>query len=62
MKSLAPVAREVLEGLPDYPESHFKQSDHWMGRTISCLIKLGWDEDEVSKRAELMATIIKKEL
>ncbi len=62
IKSLGPVARELAEGLPDYPEGHFKQSDHWMGRTISCLIKLGWGEEEMSKRAELMAAIIKKQL
>jgi 8-amino-3,8-dideoxy-alpha-D-manno-octulosonate transaminase len=62
IKSLGPVARELAEGLPDYPEGHFRQSDHWMGRTISCLIKLGWGEEEMSKRAELMAAIIKKQL
>jgi 8-amino-3,8-dideoxy-alpha-D-manno-octulosonate transaminase len=62
LKSLGPVARELAEGLPDYPEAHFKQSDHWMGRTISCLIKLGWGEEEMSKRAALMAATIKKQL
>lgn len=62
LTSLAPVAKDVLEGMPNFPDGHFKQSDHWMGRTISCLVKLSWGEDEVAKRAEKMATIIKNQL
>ncbi len=62
LESLAPVAKDVLEGMPNYPDGHFKKSDHWMGRTISCLIKLGWNEEVMAERAALMASIIKKQL
>ena len=33
-------------------------SDHYIGRNISCLIKLSWTEEEVKQRAVLMAKCI----
>jgi len=59
LTSLGPLAREVVGGLPDYGDSDFSQSDHWVGRNISCLIKLGWTKEEVAGRAEEMAGILK---
>lgn len=53
-KSLGKLSNEVLEQLPDYTKSDFSASDHWMGRTISCLIKLGWSTEEVEQRAGTM--------
>ncbi|WP_396589710.1 DegT/DnrJ/EryC1/StrS family aminotransferase [Allomuricauda sp. R78024] len=60
LKSLGSLPKEVIDGLPDYSKSDFSASDHWIGRTISCLIKLSWMEDEVHQRAERMAGVIKE--
>jgi len=57
-KSLGKLPNEVVTQLPDYSQSDFSKSDHWMGRAISCLIKLGWSEDEVQKRAATMKEIL----
>jgi 8-amino-3,8-dideoxy-alpha-D-manno-octulosonate transaminase len=35
-------------------------SDHWMGRTISLLIKMGWKREEVEQRAETIARVLTK--
>ncbi|WP_149275666.1 DegT/DnrJ/EryC1/StrS family aminotransferase [Pareuzebyella sediminis] len=57
--SLGPLPNEVKKGLPQYTSTQFYKSDQWVGRTISCLIKLGWSEDEVSQRARKMADIVR---
>ncbi|WP_339705497.1 DegT/DnrJ/EryC1/StrS family aminotransferase [uncultured Kriegella sp.] len=58
-KSLGKLPQETLEGLQDLETFDFSKSDHWVSRNISCLIKLGWSEDEVRQRAEKIAQIIK---
>lgn len=58
LKSLGRLPKEVREALPDYSKADFSASDHWMGRTISCLIKLGWTEAEVEERAKRMVEAI----
>jgi 8-amino-3,8-dideoxy-alpha-D-manno-octulosonate transaminase len=62
LKSLYPVSNEVKEGLKYLQTKSFEQSDHYIGRNISCLIKLSWTEDEVKKRASKMVEIIKEHL
>ncbi|REG84649.1 DegT/DnrJ/EryC1/StrS family aminotransferase [Winogradskyella sediminis] len=57
-KSLFPISKEVREGLEYLQTKTFEQSDHYIGRNISCLIKLSWTEEEVKARAEKMANII----
>ncbi|MEM1260287.1 MAG: DegT/DnrJ/EryC1/StrS family aminotransferase [Bacteroidota bacterium] len=57
-KSLGQLPSEVLERLPDYSKADFSGSDYWMGRTISCLIKLGWTEEEVRLRAKQMVKVL----
>ncbi len=59
-RSLGKLPQEVYDRLPDYSTSDFSKSDHWVGRNISCLIKLGWSEDEVRKRAEKMVMVLDK--
>jgi 8-amino-3,8-dideoxy-alpha-D-manno-octulosonate transaminase len=39
--------------------SDFSKSDQWVGRNISCLIKLGWTDEEVTSRAEKMANVLR---
>ncbi|WP_281543049.1 DegT/DnrJ/EryC1/StrS family aminotransferase [Maribacter aestuarii] len=62
LKSLGKLPEEVKNQLPDYKKSDFSNSDRWMGRTISSLIKLSWTEADVVKRAEKMAGVIKTNL
>ena len=60
LKSLGKLPQEIHKQLPDYTKSDFSKSDYWVGRTISCLIKLGWNEDEVHQRAQKIVEVIKK--
>ncbi len=57
-KSLGKLPEEVVKGLPDYIHADFSASDLWVGRTISCLIKLSWTEAEVKARAKKMVGVI----
>lgn len=57
-KSLGKLPEEVHNQLPDYSKSDFSKSDLWVGRNISCLIKLGWSREEVVKRSELMVAAL----
>ena len=58
LRSLGKLPEELRNGLPDYNTMDTSQSDHWLGRTISVLIKLGWSEQEVQDRAKKMADTI----
>lgn len=58
LKSLGKLPQEVINQLPDYNNTDFSKSDHWMGRTISVLIKLSWTEEEVKARAKKMKEVI----
>lgn len=58
LKTLYPIPQEVREGLKYLHNANFDQSDHFIGRNISCLIKLSWTEEEVKNRAEKMVMVI----
>jgi 8-amino-3,8-dideoxy-alpha-D-manno-octulosonate transaminase len=58
LKSLFPITQEVKDGLKYLKTKSFKQSDHFIGRNISCLIKLSWTQEEVEERAKKMTEII----
>jgi len=62
LKSLFPLSKEVKEGLEYLQTRTFEKSDHYIGRNISCLIKLSWTEEEVKKRADNMVALIKSVL
>ena len=62
LKSLYPISEEVKNGLAYLSTAEFPESDHFIGRNISSLIKLSWTEDEVKNRAAKMADIIKEAL
>ncbi|WP_024771119.1 DegT/DnrJ/EryC1/StrS family aminotransferase [Aquimarina macrocephali] len=57
-KSLSKLSQEIQLGLQKNNRS-FDASDLWMGRTISCLIKLNWTETEVADRASKMVEALK---
>ena len=52
IKSLGNLSSEVKNQMQDLNNTDFSQSDFWMGRTISVLIKIGWTEAQVIERAE----------
>ncbi|WP_299219131.1 DegT/DnrJ/EryC1/StrS family aminotransferase [uncultured Aquimarina sp.] len=52
-KSLNTLSAEQKIGLQKNNQS-FDASDAWIGRTISCLIKVGWSESDVKERASKM--------
>ncbi|WP_452224629.1 DegT/DnrJ/EryC1/StrS family aminotransferase [Lacinutrix chionoecetis] len=57
-KSLFPLSQEIKDSLNKLNSVTFSQSDHYIGRNISCLIKLSWTEEEVKNRAEKMKAAI----
>ncbi len=62
LKSLGPLNKEVEQRLSGVKDLSFPLSDHWMGRNLSCLIKLGWKEEEVQKRGATMRSVLEKVL
>ena len=58
LKTLYPLSSEVKDGLKYLKDKTFEASDHFIGRNISCLIKLSWTEDEVKQRAQKMVDCI----
>ncbi|MEH6537261.1 MAG: DegT/DnrJ/EryC1/StrS family aminotransferase [Psychroserpens sp.] len=58
IKSLFPMSSEIKQGLANLQNKTFEQSDHYIGRNISCLIKLSWTEAEVNERASRMVEVI----
>ncbi|MBT8323678.1 MAG: DegT/DnrJ/EryC1/StrS family aminotransferase, partial [Winogradskyella sp.] len=61
-KSLYPLSTEIRNTLSELNTRDFAQSDHFIGRNLSCLIKLTWTEDEAHQRAKKMREIIEKNL
>lgn len=62
LNSLYPFPQEVVNGLDYLKDAKFPESDHYIGRNISCLIKLSWTEEEVKQRANKMVQAIKASL
>jgi 8-amino-3,8-dideoxy-alpha-D-manno-octulosonate transaminase len=57
-KSIYPLSQSLKDGLSQISTQDFSQSDHYISRNISCLIKIGWTEEQVILRAKKMAKII----
>jgi len=60
LKSLGKLPMDIRQRIQDFNTIDFAQSDHWMGRNLSCLVKLGWSEDEVLQRANTMKRCLKE--
>ncbi len=58
IKTLYKLPNEVKEGLSNLKDKEFPMSDYYIGRNISCLIKLSWTVEEVKQRALLMQKCI----
>jgi 8-amino-3,8-dideoxy-alpha-D-manno-octulosonate transaminase len=57
--SLGALNTETMTALERLAATEFPQSDHWMGRSISCLIKIGWSEASVLTRAGTMVDTLR---
>ncbi len=62
IKSLFPISDQIKNGIQDLNNTSFPQSDDYISRNISCLIKLSWKEKEVEERAQKMVDAIKSVL
>jgi 8-amino-3,8-dideoxy-alpha-D-manno-octulosonate transaminase len=51
LKSLGKLSSEIKLQMQDLNATDFSRSDAIMGRTISVLIKIGWDQEQVKERA-----------
>lgn len=60
--SLFPLSDQIIHGMQDLNTADFSQSDHFISRNISCLIKLSLTEAEVQDRAKKMVAAIKSVL
>ncbi|WP_298553599.1 DegT/DnrJ/EryC1/StrS family aminotransferase [uncultured Algibacter sp.] len=58
-KSLYPLTKEIKGELANLKTKDFSQSDYYISRNISCLIKMSWTEEEVLARANKMVESIK---
>ena len=56
--SLGKLPQEVRDRLGNLSLQDYSSSDHWMGRTISLLIKIGWSDEEVAARAGRLQSIL----
>jgi 8-amino-3,8-dideoxy-alpha-D-manno-octulosonate transaminase len=56
--SLGKLPQEVRNRLDNTDMQDFSPSDHWMGRAISILVKIGWSEGEVSGRAARLQSVL----
>ncbi len=56
--SLGKLPLEILDGLTYLEDAQFTASNHWMGKTLSCLVKMSWTEEEVHQRARKMVVTL----
>jgi 8-amino-3,8-dideoxy-alpha-D-manno-octulosonate transaminase len=58
--SLGKLASEIPSQMQNFSQTDFSKSDYWVGRTISCLIKLSWTKEEMEDRAEKIVRAVRK--
>ena len=59
LKSAAPLPVTLFETRPDYENLNLAQSDGVMSRTISMLIKLSWNSEEMARRIDRMTAVLR---
>ncbi len=57
-----PMFKALMDGMPDYSEVSFAQSDAIISRTISLSIKMGWTEEQVKERAKKLVEAVQSVL
>ena len=60
MKSLGALPGETARRTREANDREFPDSDAWMGRCLSVLIKLSWPEDETRRRADALSRVLKE--
>ena len=58
LHSLHKYSETVEQALQSQSGQAYPQSDHWMGRTLSILVKLGWDEAELGRRTRILSEVL----
>ena len=58
LNALGRVPSEIRDQIQDLNNTDFSKSDHWMSRTISCLVKVGWSDEDLKKRAQTMKEVL----
>lgn len=61
-KAMGSLNSAISAQLGTLADKDFSKSDHWMGRNISCLVKVGWSTQEVKQRAHLMQQVVQQVL
>ena len=62
LKSLGRLPSEIRQQIQDLNSTDFSKSDAWMGRTISSLVKVGWNDEAVAERAATMKAVLSEVL
>jgi 8-amino-3,8-dideoxy-alpha-D-manno-octulosonate transaminase len=62
LKSMGRLPSEIREQIQDLNNTDFSKSDAWMGRTVSSLVKIGWNDKEIAQRAEKMKAVLSEVL
>ncbi|WP_088341038.1 DegT/DnrJ/EryC1/StrS family aminotransferase [Robiginitalea sediminis] len=62
LKSLGALPEAAREGIQSRKHMSFEQSDHWMSRTLSILVKLSWEAGEVAARARTLREVLSRVL
>lgn len=58
LKSVAKLPLQLREQFTGRNTWGHPKSDHWMGRTLSVLIKLNWDQAELQRRAGVLRNVL----
>ncbi|MEJ2584872.1 MAG: DegT/DnrJ/EryC1/StrS family aminotransferase [Robiginitalea sp.] len=58
LKSVTKLPLQLREQFMSRNTWGHPKSDHWMGRTLSVLIKLGWDQEELERRAAILRGVL----
>ncbi|MGA9237781.1 MAG: L-glutamine--2-deoxy-scyllo-inosose aminotransferase KanB, partial [Robiginitalea sp.] len=58
LQSLSPLPDALVSQVQATRNPSFKVSDHWMGRNLSILVKLSWDEKEMQTRCGVLKEVV----
>jgi len=58
LKSVAKLPLQLMEQFMSRNTWGHPKSDHWMGRNLSILIKLGWDQAELERRSGILRDVL----
>ncbi len=62
LESLNPLPPALAEQLATRNSGAFEASDQWMGRNLSVLIKLSWDDESLEQRGRTLREVVSASL